>query len=495
MGWIDIDEKGLAKQVEGRSKAFILFELISNAWDAPGTTCVDVAVEPVAGLPKSVVSVVDDSPSGFSKLSDAYMLFGDSERKGNPEARGRFMAGEKLVLALCQNASIWTTSGAVHFEEKNGKRTRRFDKTKLAAGSRFQAVIRLTQSDREEVYTEVMRLIPPTGVTTTFNGQTIQPRTPVVSFKAALSTPSPDADGVMRMVRRVCTVDVHEAKTGEKPTLYEMGIPVVELPEGSYHVNVQQKLPLGIERDNVPPSFMRKINTALVNALVEAGIGVESISDEAWVTDAIGSPDAAPDAVRAVIKARFGEKAVAFDPSDREANNRLVAQGYTVVHGRSLPASAWTQVRDSGALLPAGKVSPTPKVYSDDPNAPPEELIPPAEWTEGMTWVFHLACDLCEHVLGVEPTVRFVREGSHAAWWGRHATEPSLTFNVGALGKAWFDGGLVPILDLLIHEMAHQEEANHLDARYHKACTKIGAYVAVFLMRNPRNDPEKDKGR
>lgn len=31
--WFDVDRKGLAKLMAGRSKAFVLYELLQNAWD------------------------------------------------------------------------------------------------------------------------------------------------------------------------------------------------------------------------------------------------------------------------------------------------------------------------------------------------------------------------------------------------------------------------------------------------------------------------------
>jgi hypothetical protein len=53
------------------------------------------------------------------------------------------------------------------------------------------------------------------------------------------------------------------------------------------------------------------------------------------------APDVSEEAVRTVIRQRFGDKVVSFDPSDPEANNRAVANGFTVVHGRSLSEPEW----------------------------------------------------------------------------------------------------------------------------------------------------------
>jgi hypothetical protein len=111
--WFDVDRKGLAKLIERRGKIWLLHELIANAWDADGTTEVVVSLVPEDNVPKATVLVTDDSPDGFADLSHAWTLFAESNRKGRADKRGRFNLGEKLVLALCDEASIITTSAGV----------------------------------------------------------------------------------------------------------------------------------------------------------------------------------------------------------------------------------------------------------------------------------------------------------------------------------------------------------------------------------------------
>ena len=100
--WFDVDKAGLAKLMAGRSKAFVVFELLQNAWDQ-NVTQVDVTVEPSAGRLVEI-KVTDDDPDGFADLRDAYTLFAESRKKANAEQRGRFNLGEKLVLALAKSA-------------------------------------------------------------------------------------------------------------------------------------------------------------------------------------------------------------------------------------------------------------------------------------------------------------------------------------------------------------------------------------------------------
>ncbi len=110
--WFAVDRKGLAQILERRGKAFAVLELLSNAWDQNVTT-VDVTLEPTAKRATYQLVVTDDDPDGFADLTHAFTLFAPSIKKGDAEKRGRFNLGEKLVLALCDEATIASTTGTV----------------------------------------------------------------------------------------------------------------------------------------------------------------------------------------------------------------------------------------------------------------------------------------------------------------------------------------------------------------------------------------------
>ena len=146
--------------------------------------------------------------------------------------------------------------------------------------------------------------------------------------------------------------------------LYEMGVPVVTL-DCAYSIEVMQKVPLTMDRTNVPPAFIKELQVAVLNQMKDHIKGEQAAAT--WVTEAISDKRIKKDAVAHVIGERFGKDAVAYDPSDREANERLAGQGRIPVAGRSLPAAAWEQVRKAGVLPAAGKVSPTPKPFGNGP--------------------------------------------------------------------------------------------------------------------------------
>src|SRR6202453_2633169 len=121
MQWFDVDRAGLGKQAEQQSKGRLIGELVQNALDEAGVTQIAVALALVPGRPLADLTVEDDSPEGFRDLSHAWTLFAESYKRGNPEQRGQYNFGEKLVLAVCESASITTTKGSVIFDPTEGR--------------------------------------------------------------------------------------------------------------------------------------------------------------------------------------------------------------------------------------------------------------------------------------------------------------------------------------------------------------------------------------
>jgi hypothetical protein len=470
MRWFEVDKDGLAKVLARKGKSFVLFELISNAWDED-VSRVDVRLDRIAGTRSVQLTVTDDSPGGFADLKHSFTLW--SESKKREHQRGRFCMGEKLVLALCDSAEIASTTGTVVFDA-NGRHTRR---QKLEQGTRFTATLKMTEAEREECASAVKTLLVPAAITTTFNGEALPARRPLASCEAVLPTEVADAEGHLRRSQRRTTVAVHEILDGEVGFVYELGVPVVE-SELPFHVDVGQRVPLSFDRDNLPPAFMSRLR-ALVLELMHERIEQED-ANAAWVRDAIQhhGQSMTREAIDRVMTLKFGEKRLAADPSDPAATRLAVAAGYTIVHGGHLSAAEWEAVRRTGAILPAGKVTPSPKPYAEDGRE--LRLVPSSEWSPGMHYVSGLAHTLARRVLEREISVSIAMEPTwpFGATYGRG----KLVLNAGRLGKKWFDGPLSAIVDLLVHEFGHEDELDHLSSRYHDALTRIaGGVVQVAL--------------
>ena len=259
--WYTVDRRGLANIVKRRGKSRTIFELIQNAWDAPATSEVHVTLTAGKARGMSSLVVTDDSPEGFADLADAFTLFAPSAKTRDAEKRGRFNLGEKLVLALCETATISSTTGGWHFSSRGRSRLR----VTREKGSMFEAIIRLNAAERSEAIEALYSLLPPKAIATCVNGVQLASGTPVREFTAVLPTEVADDEGVMRRTRRQATIRLFEPSDGETPQLYEMGIPVVET-DGRWHVDIGQKVPLNMERDNVSPAYLRDVRVAVLNA-------------------------------------------------------------------------------------------------------------------------------------------------------------------------------------------------------------------------------------
>ena len=492
--WFSVDKQGLADLVASKGKVFILHELLQNAWDCPATGLsevrkVEVAMVPMRGVPLVDVTVTDDDPDGFKDLSHAYTLFAPSEKKLDPGRRGRFNLGEKLVLSLCQSATISTTTGTMSFGAE-GRRESRFRRER---GTSFNALVRMTRAEYDEILDSVRSLMPPIRTETTINGERLEPHEFVSLLQAELPTVVADDVGVLRTTVRSCQVELHLPREGEKPHIYEMGIPVVELEGGEpWHANVLQKVPLTLDRDNVPLSYLRKLRAEILNR--KASDLTPEQAKAAWVTSALGSFDVQDKAVRAVVGRRFGDKAVIADPSDREGEHMAVAQGYVVVPGGSFPAEAWDSIRRADALRPAGQVTPSPRPFS--PDGRPLKLMDEEDLTPEIKAFEVFVAAFARRVAGLEVTSCFTLD---QGWkFGAAYSHPdkitclvggergTVTFNVGRLGLEWFErGNWHSWVELLIHEFGHHW-GHHLDASYHEAICRLGRAAVELAVVNPR---------
>lgn len=469
--WLEVNRKGLEKLVEGRSRAFIITELIQNAWDE-SPSYVDVTIERISGTRDVILRVSDDSPDGFSDLSHAYQLFAESKKKGNPELRGRFNLGEKLILALCRSASIVSTTGSVYFDDK-GRRT---GKERSDTGTVVSMVLPMLKSDYHECL--ALQFEPPAGIDTRICGRLMQARKVLAHDTITLPTVVAGTDGVLRERLRKTRIDVLPASRGSA-MLFEMGIPVMPLRQ-DYDVNVHQRIPMNWERDNVPDAWLRRLRTAVVNLMAEH-IDQDN-ANAPWVRDALSDKSISDEAVGRIIRSRFGEKSVAYDLSDQEANARAVAAGYQVVHGSQLSRAEWEQTRRANVLPAAGRVTPSAKPKFSA-NGEPQDRLEPAEYTQGMERVVAFVERASQALIGCQARCCVVRSPQRfSAWYGGRL----LTFNLNRLGWSFFAEGVnEAVMDLVIHELAHEFSGNHLSDDYYRALSKLGARMAGLALKSP----------
>lgn len=454
--------------------------MIQNALDEPGVTKIDVTLAQVPGQALADLTVEDDAPAGFVDVSHAYTLFAASNKRGNPEQRGQFNLGEKLVLAVCVRASICTTKGTVAFDPDQG-RTEKPDE-KRERGSVFNGRIKMTAEEYTQVCDYLRSLLLPDGIAVTFNGDKLLPRQPVHTFQASLETQIADQKGVMRPTTRKAQVSLYEPLPGEVPALYEMGLPIVETAD-KWHVSIGQKVPLNRDRNNVKPAYLKAVRSLVLNEMHDRLAEEDANAD--WVRQASSSQDCSAEAIKKVLDLRFGEKRAAFDPNDPEANKAWVAQGGTLVYGPMLSGQEWKTAKEAGAIQSTAKLCPTAKPYSRDKDGKQVTVIPAEKWTEGMRQIADYAVFLGQELMSVAVTVTFVNTtNKFLACYG----PGDLHFNLFRLGHKWFEGGITEEVDcLLIHEFGHQYSGDHLSEEYHDALCLLGAKLKRLALDKPES--------
>ncbi|MCI0538277.1 MAG: hypothetical protein L0Z50_23980, partial [Verrucomicrobiales bacterium] len=372
--------------------------------------------------------------------------------------------GEKLVLAISDEVTIRTTNGGIRFDTdgRHGLRTRQ------TVGSRIECLLRMTETECRSVEAHAQKLISPERIATLFNGTLLTPRRPLEQFRVTLPTELGSDDGYLRQVDRETSLLLYDVLPGETATLYEMGIPVVETGD-KWHYNIAQKVPLTFDRENVKPSFLRAVRVGVFNHM-HARVESEDVNSE-WIGTAVASPDCTAEAMQSYMRRRFGEKRVSFDPSNSEANKLAANLGYALVHGSMMSAGAWKNAKGANAILPAGQVTPNPRVWTgqDAPNSPVVlDWIPESEWTDGMRQFADFAKRVAEKVLSRPIVVKFcVTPHLGTTSYGPIG---ELIFNKFRLGDDWFERGISnEVVQLLIHEFGYQYSLDHLSSEFQEA--------------------------
>ena len=461
--WFEIDKKGLQQVQSEKDKFFIIKELVSNSFDEDITLCkLDIGKTTSY---KSYIDCMDNSKDGFKDLKDSYTMFAPSYKKGIVEKRGRFNVGEKFALAMFDLANIKSTTGSVIFA-KDGSRNKTKVKTEL--GTIFSGELKLTYEEIADLTDKAKMIIPPMGVEYLVNGDLVSRPETYKSFTENLPTVVSDDEG--NLVRSSRNTNIELFKTDEH-FIYEMGIPVVETDIG-FSINVDQKIPLNKDRDNVSPSYLKKLKTYVLNHT--SSELTEEQSKSSWVTEAL--EDADVDAVKDVVESRYGEDAVVFDPTDHEANKKAFADDVNVITGGSFNSKVWDNIKRTREehtefARPSGSVG---QYASPTLTGGAKEID---TYTDGMKEIIDYAKELHLYLFNSSCSVSIHNGNGALATYGRG----NLQFSYKMLGKKWFDltNNKQRILELIIHEFGHWYSGDHLSERYYDGLCEIGAKLIM----------------
>lgn len=459
--WFEVSKEGLRELQAGKPKHFIARELIQNAWDEQIKTCLFDA-KWNNGL--ATIEVTDDNPTGFKDLADAFTLFKSTSKRSDPTKRGRFNIGEKQVLSLCNEARVATTKGTVIFD----KTGRRISNSKLPAGSKVSVAIKMTRAEFNEMLLMVKKYIVPKHVSFLVNGETMESREPYKTVNTSLVTEDEVNGAFVRRQRKTDVNILVRQSTEGKATLYEIGLPVSEI-DCQFDIDVQQKVPLSIDRDAVPASYLKTLFAEVLNATYEDV--KEDDASEAWIRQAVSDKRISQQAVKEIITKRYGDKAVIANPFDPISIDDAIAHGYNVVHGQEMSKEEWENVRSADAMQTSTEVF--GKGYAPST---------PCDPTPEMKKVAELAKKIAKRCIGIDLNVFFIKSpgANESASFGSNC----LTFNVSHL-HGFFDKTVSErTIDLIVHELGHYA-GMHTEASYHELLTKMAGQLVLIALNEP----------
>ena len=471
-GWFEVDKEGLRQTLGRKSKSFALFELLQNAFDEDGCKRVDVTLSlPVNGM--STLIVRDDSPTGYRDLSNAHTMFANSYKKTDPTKRGRYNLGDKLVLALCDEATITSTSGQTIFRSDG---TRGRGRTKTEVGSEFRGVLPLTQEEFDAVTKEVGMVIAP--IRTTFNGEKLPVRAPTRVFSVTLPTEVADEKGVMRTRQRKTEVRLYEVPEGQEAYLYEKGLPVCPI-EAKWSVEVCQKVPVNLERDFVSDAYKAAVYVAVINEMHDV-LSKEDMS-AIWVQRALEDDRISTEAAARVFTEQFGTDAVLQDLKDKGSNSNAVAHGKQVIPRGVFNRKQLANLKKTGLLMTASEAG-----FDTDHEHDLSKIVQPKQYSADLKRFVKLIEDVSPFLLNHPVAVRAIDDEEESiagcTQWGKK--EFVFTVNIALHNiHDWVEN-----FELLIHEMGHfREQSNaHCVTGFYEACNMMSAKLAQLALTQPR---------
>jgi hypothetical protein len=470
----EVDIANMRKIHGARDKIFIIREMVQNAWDE-NISRVDILLTPPDGNGHSIIKVTDDNPGGWLNLEHAYTMYAESTKANDPTKRGRFNEGEKNVLCLAIEASVTTVTGQVCFDRARGRWT---GSERRKRGSEFYMKFELTLKEYASICRKTRLLIPPKDVVTTFNGVELAHRAPDLRFEARLRTPR---DG--RNEPRKTEVRLYNVAAGEQAWLYEMGIPVVELSDDKWHINVMQKMPVGRDRDNVNPSYIGDVRVAIFNEFYTK-LSPQDASLLS-VQAAASHPKSKTDAVKANLAARFGEKYALEDPTDPGSKEEFVSQGGTVIQRNDLSPEMKKRLRKikddknprKSFVKRTGEITPT------NIDVKLDKVVEPEDYDDDTKAYVAMVERVAPRLINRTVTVKVINDDEQ-----------------GIRGCFEYETGIMHVnlayqdtdnpaanYDLMIHELAHNtlNSNAHLKDIFYRTVQKIAGKLTVLALEEP----------
>jgi hypothetical protein len=476
--WFTVDREGLAEQFANFPNERMVAELVQNCFDTDAGTCA-VEIKQIAKMGQTAVQVTDNHPEGFADLRDAYTLFRSTPKREDPEKRGRFNLGEKIVLSRAVKGQIRTTKGTVEF----GKDGRADSKGRRRAGSEVTVYFEQWSPDEyDRTIGFLERLYAPDTIEFTVNGKRVTSPVAEKSITTKLATeylkPTSEGHKVLTRTQRKTEVRFY-AKRGATAQLCELGLPVCDI-EGPFDVDVQQKIPMSQDRTLVSQSYLQDIYAEMLLHMSDK-MDLDELG-RAHVRAAIEDDRIPPEVAADLFKQQFGDNAVLDNPFDSDANQMATRSGATLVSGRTFGGGVNAKLRDGGIETSTMAYSRDREQLEHDENMPGDfkELVTERPEHAQLREYTKYLCEVCYDITGIE--VAFGNwAGNVAAFYEKRGR---VTYNLRIVTKAKLNQLVSQCTSLILHELAHCCGQGH-DGVYDHAYEKSVNVHTARLAQHP----------
>lgn len=444
-GRFQVDTQGFKNQMAEMKPYQLVQEIIANSMDEVSVTRIDCTIK--FNMTKKLIEVsVIDNGDGFRTIHDVFKLFGRSYKRAYKNLRGRFNLGEKEFMAVTIDGFVRSRDWKVEFFDDKRKEITGLESFR---GTEVYGTFDWGQTTIEEMTNELTRIIVPHGQDLFINEKQILKKAMVRSINGKLWTEVEDElSGKMTRELHDTQVDLYERKEGETGWIFELGIPVQQFEKKlnvKWHVDVRQKVPLGIKRDVVSDTYLVDLYALMVNEAHDL-IPLED-AGASWITRSMGKLSAEP--ARAMLVKQYGtDKLFIPSTSDYHANEAVNGINGQFILPRTLDKDQRQHLIDMGIIRYASEAFPTRTVGSE-----------PVEINIQMENYAKVVKAVAKDVIGKDIDVRFVKsESTHPAWYGIN----DITYNIKYLpnGIRFFDQFTDYGWGLLVHELSHDKSPN-----------------------------------
>ncbi len=438
----EIDTKGFKTQMSEMPTWRLIQEIISNSFDEKSVKGIECVIENINE--KLHVEISDDG-NGFKDYKDIFTLYKDSDKRVDPESRGRFNLGEKQFFAVAENGLIKTKNFLIRFyDDKREIITNNENVLGVIIHADF-----VTNDDKDKIIEQLRKIIPPQNKLLKINNITVEPKTFIKKFKAELMTPlASGKNQKLVMVKRQTDVMLYELGKEELPMIYELGLPIQHLDEDiKWHVDIRQKVPQVTSRDVVSTKYLQKLYAEITKNTLDL-ITTDNAGSN-WISQALKKTD--KDTTLSLLEKRYGTSNIMIESTtDYRANEQALEAGVHLIKTGELDSDVKDNLKGLDLLKYVTKEFGTNKF----------EFATPVTQTDYMEHFAKVCKLVAKDTIQKDIDVEFVTTSETSEVAGYRTGH--LSWNVKNCGGVrMFESFNSYLIGVLIHELAHDKKGNN----------------------------------